>query len=356
MPNWTESMQQTFEYYTVDPGTWGDKTELKNVKSSTISWDSESDTLGSASFELSNTIGEGYVRIYLVTIQNGIKEKFPLGTFLVQTPSTKHDGKSDSVSADAYSPLTELKEKYPAIGYFVPEGSNAMNSVYVSTRENLRAPVVRPAHDENLSVDFIADPNDTWLAFLKDLMSSVDYSFMLDETGRVLFTHKQEIAALQHVWTFDDGNSSILYPDISLDRDLYGIPNVVEVACSTSDGGTYYYRAENNDKDSPTSIYSRGREIVYRDTNPKITGTITQARVQEYANLLLKELSSVEHTITFSHGDCPVRIGDCVMLNYKKAGIENVKAKIISQNISCTPGCPVSAKAVYSTKYWRGDK
>ena len=26
MPDWTKSMQQTFEYYVVDPNTWKDKT------------------------------------------------------------------------------------------------------------------------------------------------------------------------------------------------------------------------------------------------------------------------------------------------------------------------------------------
>lgn len=354
MPNWSESMQQTFEYYVVDPGTWGDKYELKNMKSSKISRDLEADTIETASFELTDSIGECYVRIYLVTIQNGVTEKFPLCTCLIQTPSTKFDGKSDNVSADAYSPLTELKEKYPPIGYYVPKDTNTMDSVYTSTRENLRSPVVKPSYGDPLQVDFIADPNDTWLVFLKDLMSNVDFIFSLDEMGRVLFTPKQETAALQPVWTFDDGNSSILYPDMDLDRDLYGIPNVVEVVCPTSDGKTYSYRAENRDIDSPTSVQSRGREIVYRDTNPKIVGTVTEQRVQEYAKSLLKELSSVEHTITFSHGYCPVRIGDCVLLNYERAKIKNVKAKIISQSISCVPGCPVSAKAVYSTKYWKG--
>lgn len=28
MPDWKKSMQQTFEYYIVDPGTWKDKNRL----------------------------------------------------------------------------------------------------------------------------------------------------------------------------------------------------------------------------------------------------------------------------------------------------------------------------------------
>ena len=69
MPDWRESMQQTFEYHIVDPGTWKDKTRINNVKSCTISRDSEAETLGSATIDISDSIGEQYVRVYLVTIK-----------------------------------------------------------------------------------------------------------------------------------------------------------------------------------------------------------------------------------------------------------------------------------------------
>ena len=36
MIDWTASMQQTFEYYTVDPGTWKDVRKLTTVRSCTI--------------------------------------------------------------------------------------------------------------------------------------------------------------------------------------------------------------------------------------------------------------------------------------------------------------------------------
>ena len=75
MPDWTKSMQQTFEYYIVDPTSWKDSEKLDNILSSTITRDSEVDTLGSATIDITNMIGECYIRIYLITIQNGIKEK-----------------------------------------------------------------------------------------------------------------------------------------------------------------------------------------------------------------------------------------------------------------------------------------
>lgn len=103
MPNWFESMRQTYEYYIVDPGTWMDTKLLTNVKSCSITRDLSTETLGSATIDIEEAIGECYIRVYLVTIQNGITEKTPLGTFLVQTPTTSFDGKASSVSMDAYT-------------------------------------------------------------------------------------------------------------------------------------------------------------------------------------------------------------------------------------------------------------
>ena len=119
MPDWTKTMIQTFEYYIVDPETWKDVEKLNCVTKSTISRDSEAETLGSANIDVTEGLNECYVRIYMVTSQNGITERFPFGTFLIQTPTTSFDGRSKSVSVDAYTPLLELKENPPPIGYTV---------------------------------------------------------------------------------------------------------------------------------------------------------------------------------------------------------------------------------------------
>lgn len=351
MPDWTKSMQQTFEYYTVDPGTWKDVKRLDNVKSSSINYDSEAETLGSASFDVTDSVGESYIRTYLVTIQNGVTEKHPLGTHLVQTPSSSFDGKVRSVSMDAYTPLIELKENQPPIGYFIAKNQNIMSMAYRLASENMRAPVVMATSSDKLHYDFVSDTSDTWLAYLTDLIANAKYTFMLDEMGRVLFAPVQDTASLQPVWTFDDGNSSILYPELTMDHDLYGIPNVVEVIYSNGNDN-YYSKVVNDDVNSPISTVNRGREIVHRVTNPEFVGDPTKYQIKEYAEQLLRNLSTLEYSVSYTHGYCPVRVGDCVRLNYSKAGITDVKAKIVSQSIKCEPGCPVTEKAVFTTKLW----
>ena len=352
MPDWTKTMQQTFEYYVVDPGTWRDVRKIEGVLDSTINRDLSLETLGSASITTTESIGECYIRIYLITIQNGLREKHPLGTFLVQSPSYSFDGKTKNMTLDAYTPLLELKENPTPLGYSILKDENILDVAYGIVREQVRAPVVKTSKDDTLNYNFVANIDDTWVTFIRDLLANADYSLALDEIGRIYFEPEQETMSLQPRWTYDDSNSSILYPELTVDRDLYGIPNVVEVIYSN---GTECFigRAVNDDPSSPTSTINRGREITHRESNPNLLGNPNQKRIQEYAEKILKELSSLEYTVTYTHGYCPVRIGDCVRLNYSRAGINNVKAKVISQNIKCEPGCPVTEKAVFTTELWR---
>lgn len=373
MPDWTKSMEQSFEYYNVEPTTMADVKRIDVVKSASFTRDADTETLGSATIDVTNSTGEAYIRGYLKTVQNGITERFPLGTVLVQTPSMSFNGRIMDVSMDAYTPLIELKENKPPLGYTVRKGTRIMAAAYDIVKENARAPVakVSPNYktdkdgnyitDEKgnlidlspvLQYDFVANIEDTWLTFVIDLIANAEYELGLDELGHILFLPKQDMASLQPVWTFDDSNSSILYPEITIDHDLYGIPNVVEVIYSY---GNQYREAVaiNDDPDSPTSTVNRGRKIVYRDTNPSLAGYITQDQINRYAEKLLESLSTVQYTVTYSHAYCPVRVGDCVRLNYTRAGITNTKAKVISQTISCIPGCPVEEKAVFTNKLWR---
>lgn len=356
MPNlyeidWSASMQQTYEFYKVDPDTWRDMELINVIESCSIDRDSSSDTLGSASFDCSEDLGECYIRTYLIINQNGLKHKECLGTHLVQAPSKSFDGKTHTISMDGYTPLIELKNNRPPIGYSLLEGDNIMQTVIDKSSENLRAPVIYTASDVVLYSNFVSNLDDTWFSFLNDLMANAKYSFALEPDGRVVFSPIVDTAALQPVWIYTDNNSSILLPDVSDEGDLYDIPNVVEVIYS-KDAGYFYAKVVNDDMNSPISTVNRGREIVYRETSPNISAEPTDEYIQEYAKNLLRSLSCLEHTITYSHAYCPVRLGDCVMLNYKAAGLTNIKARVIQQSIQCETGCIVEETATYTTKLW----
>ena len=58
MIDWMSSMQQTYEYYTVDPKTWKDDKRIENATKVSINRYVEAETLGSATFEMVDSLGE----------------------------------------------------------------------------------------------------------------------------------------------------------------------------------------------------------------------------------------------------------------------------------------------------------
>lgn len=353
MPDWTRSMSQTFDFYIVDPLTWGNVRKLENIRSCKITRDLETDTIYSASFDCyDEELCDVYVRVYLVVEQDGVRERIPLGTFLAQTPNISFDGAARNGTVDAYSPLTELKEKMPPIGYALRQGDDILAQASAIVKENIRPPVVSAKGGKNLQVDFVSEADETWLSFLTDLLAQANYSFDIDEMGRTLMVPKQNVNEMRPIFTYTDDNSSILYPELTVERDLYGVPNVVEVVYSPSDGMPMFSRVVNDDSSSITSIKSRGREIIYRETNPDVAAGITQEQLDEYAKNLLKQMSTLEYKMTYRHGYCPVRLGDCVLFNYERSGITGVKGRVQSQTIDCTPGAAVEETAVYTKELW----
>jgi hypothetical protein len=346
-------MQQTYEYYVVDPLTWRDKKKIENVTSSSIERSSEDETLGSASIECLDDLTDLYVRQYLVTVQDGIKERFALGTHLYQSPSTSFDGMTKKSNQQGYTSLIELKDDVPPVGFSVLAGQNIMDLASKKVAEIARAPVIPTTSSLTMTAPFVAETSDTWLTYLTDLIAVSDYIFREEPTGEIGFSPVQELNKMAPIWEFNDDNSSILYPDITVERDLYGVPNVVEVIFSPSEGTPMYASAINDDPASITSTIKRGRKIVYRDTNPSIPQGATQEQLNEYAAKTLSQMSEIQYSISFSHGYCPVRLGDCVRLNYTRAGLNGVNAKIVSQSIKCEPGCKVDTKAIFTKKLWR---
>ena len=352
MPIWSQSMQRSFEYYKVDPVSWGDIELIPRVINCTITRDLNNETLGSASIDADDDINDTYVRPYLITLQNGVRERFPLGTFLCASDSRSWDGRKDSRSFDCYTPLIELKEKPMPIGYTIMKDQNLLTRAVGITRDSTRAPVADAKDDRvemTLTGNFIAESSETRLNFVKDLLATGNYSLGLDERGGVLFLPYQELASLQAKFIYRDDNMSLIYPDISISGDLFDIPNVLEIIYSVPDSGkTIYVTVRNEDPNSILSIPSRGREIVKRDSNPDVVENTTETDLRLYALNAMKKLSTVQCEIKYKHGFTnEVQLGDCVRFEYKAANLNGVNAKVTRQVIHCNAECSVEETAVF---------
>lgn len=354
--DWTKSMQQTFSFYKVDPSTWKDESPITTVTSCDITRDLSDETLGSASISADDISGEFYMRTYLDVTQNGRFYHIPIGTHLIQSIITSFDGKQDRLSIVAYTPLIELKEKKTLVGFFFDYGDNIVESTIQQAKSRCRAPFIQSYISDITVKDqngFVAEVDEEWLAFLTSFLKNAESRFGLTELGEVMIEKDVSADKTQPIWEYNDDDDSILYPEISSDKDLYGIPNVVELLISKPDRDGMLIRAVNDNPNSPISTISRGREIVYRASDPNIYGYDTKEKLQEYAEDLLDKLSSIDYQISYKHGFCPVKIGDCVLINYRRSGLTNIRAKVISQTIHCESGCSVDETASYTVNLRR---
>ena len=370
MIDWTKSMKQTYEFYIVNPVTGLNVKKLDTVTSASVSRDITSNMQVSGSIDYDGELDEEYVRIYLVAEQNNEVEKIPLITMLCQTPSTSFNGKRKTTSITGYSPLVEMQDVYPPFGYTIPAykpGFFISDLIYDICSENVRTKVLEIPHSldttntdpiEKISKEtfvnaYVSDPSKSWFELFNDLVGIIGYIARVDELGKIYFEKTQTLSKMKPTYTFDANNSSILSSDLTIDRDLYGIPNVIEIICTLIDGNTISKTVVNDDKNSSTSTVSRGRKVVRREINPDQLGKISkdnQNRIEEYAYSILEKVNTLEYRISYSHGYCGNNVGDCVRINYPSAGIVNEKAYVISQKIDCKTGCMVEETAILTKK------
>lgn len=356
MIDWTMSMQQWYEFYTVNPVSWSDVALIDTVTSADISTDLNTATITSASFSFGNLSGEFYIRAYICGAQGDEDiERYCLGTYLVQSPTFSYDGYYNTITATAYSPLMELKENYPPIFYTLPKDSDVVKWAYQAIKENSRLLVEENDMESVISkYDYVANSDDNWLDFITSVLNQNGLSYMISPEGRVRIYKEYNYARnpVKHIFKTDE--KSILLPNISYNKDLYDIPNVVEVYVSTEKGYNVV-RVLNNKSalESSTSIAARGREIVYRETSPSILGVPSDAEIENYAKRLLEAKSTILAEITFSHAYVPgLSVGDSIIIDYPDAGLNEQKCKIISQSMTLKEGLTVDTTATYEIKYW----
>ena len=371
--DWTKSMQQTFEFYTVDPNNWYDDQKLENIISCDLTHDLTSDKRGNASIMVTEPLPECYIRTYLVVTQAGYMHKICLGTYLYMTSSDSFDGMKHNITMTGYTPMVELEEKLPPLGFHIIGITNRKHSgdapmvteaikdivtTYTRCEIENRTVIQKP-----LLNDFVAGTNDNFLTVINNILNASSlgqYILTVDEWGTIIVKDKPVLEDAIPTYIYTDDNSSILLPSLDTNDDIYGIPNVVEVLY-TGDKRLPAIRVivKNEDPTSIVSIPARGREIAKRFTITNIAAPVNdyseaavKAQVTAQAERLLEAASTINKTISYSHGYCDVKVGDTVLINYERAGVTGIRAKVVSQRISCKPGCQVDEQAVYTKKLW----
>lgn len=351
--------KEYFEYYEVDPISWSDIKKLDCLFGANITRDLSSATLSSASFSTNKFINEAYIRVYYVCEDQNNMTRIPMGTFLVQTPRLQYSNKSFSCSLQAYSSLIELKENKVPLGYSYDRKHKLEPKVFV---ENIFSQHLRPKFNKDKSYlsftvndapkVFIAENQEDWLSFLESFLGTMKTTIRLDDTGLPYIFKSKEFKELVPVYTYNDDENSILFENLSIEYDLYSKPNVLNVHFVNAEGReSCTIIRKNEDIESPFSIQNRGRiiegdtEIVfYGNSNP------SKSEMENMADSISKDVFSITYTVQYVHGYSPVNIGDAVILNYHSAGLDNIKAIVTNQSISCQTGLQIQETATFKLK------
>lgn len=337
----TRELKERFELMSVDPSTWLETGKVANVKSCTVTRDSESSTIETESLEVYGDLPDGYYRAYWVTVQDGVESREPVATFMAMSPSVKHDGKTEQRTANGYSPLMEAERSGPDAGWFVPAGEDVAKAAAAIIRDHSRARVAEPAQSLSLEEAFVSDGTENWLEFAIALLSKAAMHFELDPWGEVSCA-PDYFGVPTAANSYSESNSTVVISGgLENKADWYEVPNVVKIVWSSgsSDEGLSS-EARNDDPNSPVSTVNRGYEVVHKDTNPDgLPDAPVQADVDLLAETTLESLSSVSREIHFEHPYDSGRLYDGNMLDFPSIGIRGpatVKWQAIKMETGCT--------------------
>ena len=349
--DWTGSYDVSFSYMLVDPLSWADDQEIGAVASCAITRDLDMETLEQATFEIADADdGERWIRCYADVGQDGISERVCLGTFLVQTPRRSDDGKFSKLDCTAYSSLHVLAEAKPNAGYALARGSNCVDAARQICEQHGMAPVVYAESDRVLDDHYVAPSDASWLDIAKTLLAAAGMKVETSPWGEVVFAPDVPGYALSPTWTFRDDETSILLPEVSEERDWYGLPNVCVVTTPSGIVG----RAENADPTSRISTAYRGREVTLKIDDPdELRAGCSQEIADAYALRMLREASCIERSATIRHGYCPARAGDVVTVNAPDMSL-NMDALVKRQEVELSTAFTVTSTLAVREELWDG--
>lgn len=349
--DWTASSARTYEFYEVDPVSWADVRKLDSVLSASMTLDREQETFGSGQLELTEEIGERYVRAYAVVEQGGARAKMPVATVLCQSASGSFSGAASTWPVQAYTPMLELAEDKPPIGHFVDKGTDPSKALNDVLALHCRAPRSVPPSAQPLAEDLCAEMDESWLSFASALAAKCGCYLSVDPYGRIVAVPERDPSAMQPVQRFGEDNATVV-GEVTLETDAYGRCNVYESVLTMADGTSITCTERNDNPASPLSTASRGRTVLTRDTSPDVpdglTAEMAQAHLESYTRRRMSEEAAGEHSVTYRHQWMPhVQVGSCVLLDFPHLGVRS-RAVVSSQSTSCDTGGLVTETAKFT--------
>ena len=313
--NWIEGYSASYILTEVDPATWRDL-ETIDITGGSITRNT-SGLMQSAGIDLTDNLGERWVRVWLCAKQNDDGGREALFTGLLQTPAVAWDGTRDSYSAECYSVLKPAADVLLPRGWYVLGGTNGARAV-ADLLSVTPAPVEYDDTAPFLMDTIVAEDGESNLSMAWKILTAIGWRLRITGHGHIQIGEQATDPSVR----LDSQDNDIIEPAVKDTQDLYSCPNVFRAT-----SGDLTAIARDEDDDSPLSVQSRGREIWAEEQNVALN---TGESIAEYAQRRLTEMQSPARRISYSRRFMPdLYPGDVVT-------IRNASQNIIGDFRVCT--------------------
>ena len=330
--DWSKGFSAAYEFVVVNKDSWEDEKQLDFISGS-IDRGADSNLMESATVTVTESIGEEWIRIYLLAHQGGSFSRVPLFTGLTSCPERKLDGNRVSWESDCYSVLKPAGDVLLERGYYAPAGSGA--ELVRKLLSVSPCPVDIDGVSPTLLSSIIAEEGETNLSMATKIIDSIGWRIRIAGDGRITLCGmgRKSMAA------FGSNNDDSIEVDITDTYDWYSCPNVYRAVGEETGVAV----ARDNSQDSRLSTINRGREIWMEETGVILNSGETLA---QYAARKLKEAQSPARKLNYNRRFYEdITIGDVVSLNYPVHDLVG-DYRILSQSIELGNGCRTSEEVM----------
>jgi hypothetical protein len=310
-----EEYVDTRVYYTwsyINDSTWSDMADKKLRELWTL------DKVSAVKVDWLNDRVQPFI---MFQMQNGEWVEFPMGIFLLSSPTKKDEQGTIVRQVEAYDGLIILdQDKFTERMYFkagtlyeeVVKG--VLRSAGI-TKVNMQFPSgARLQRDKEYAT------GDSKLTAVNDLLNECNNTpVWVDASGYFRSSEYERPDRKSVGYTYSDQELSIIVEGIEEELDLFDIPNSWVVTMSNPEDEPLTARKENTNADSLTSIPARGRKIVdFR----QVDDISSQEALESYIERIASEASQVYGSIKFSTPIMPMHeYYDVLELEYEPLSI-----------------------------------
>lgn len=261
--------------------------------------------------------------VFCLQMPDGGIAEWPLGVFILSSPTRKDENKQIKRSIEAYDSSLILKEDKFTDRYFIPAGTKYTAAVIDILNAAGIWKINIIDHPGTLAADREFEIGTEKLFAVNELLAAINYtSLWVDENGYFVAQPYVLPSNRDPEYEYRTNDLSIIHPGATEELDLFGVPNKWVRYVSDPDRAVVLQSEYINDlSTSPTSTISRGRSIVDIDA---VEDIVDQTTLDEFTKRIAYNASQVYGRFDFSTALMPHHsYYNCLFIEHSDFGISH---------------------------------